>query len=153
MMKCLARQTVFFIANRACWKRDELSYTKHLVWLNVIKKVANVSFAVYVTINLYTFNSFTFDIKYYQLSVLYIQEITMNSHKVEINKSFALWKKSRHIKLFLLIFQHPPPTHTHNPHPFATALLSTYNMHVSSIWLFNEFHPLYIPDTEARRRS
>ena len=55
---------------------------------------------------------FTFDIKYYQLSVLYIQETTMNSHKVEINKSFALWKKSRHIKLFLLGnfgLQHPPP--------------------------------------------
>ena len=63
---------------------------------------------------------FTFDIKYYQLSVLYIQETTMNSHKVEINKSFALWKKSRHIKLFLLGnfgLQHPP-----SPHPFATAL-------------------------------
>ena len=54
-------------------------------------------------------------------AVLYIKETTMNSYKVEINKSFALWKKSRHIKLFLLgnsAFNTPPPS----PHPFATAL-------------------------------
>ena len=74
-------------------RRVVLLYTKHFVWLNVIKKVANVSFLVYVTINFYTFNSFTFDIKYYQLSVLYMQETTMNSHKIDINKSFTLWKK------------------------------------------------------------
>ena len=46
----------------------------------------------------------------------------MNSHKVEINKYIGKinWKKSRHIKLFLLgnsAFNTPP-----NPHPFATAL-------------------------------
>ena len=46
---------------------------------------------------------------------MYIQETTMNSHKVEINISFALWKKGRHIKLFLLgnsAFKPPPPVHT-----------------------------------------
>ena len=44
----------------------------------------------------------------------------MNSHKVEINKSFALWKKVGILSYFYSAIRPSTPP---NPHPFATALI------------------------------